>query len=74
MTTLIKLTLVDETNAGKCEWEATINAANILYFHRLPEAPSTRIIMGFGVIIPVKETPEQIAELIFNAEHPQCKL
>ena len=74
MTALIKLTL------PACEFYPTegvtlVNPANITQIYRgRGDDDDTYVEMTSGITRMVQETPEEIAELIFEAEHPECKL
>lgn len=74
MTTVIKLTL------AKSRWQPLggpiyINPANVTKFYVDPEIDDVTLVEFRGSAYSiVEETPEEIAEMIFNAEHPQCKL
>ena len=74
MTTLIKLT------RAKSRWQPLggpiyINPANVTKFYVDPEIDDVTLVEFRGSAYSiVEETPEEIAEMIFNAEHPQCKL
>ena len=74
MTALIKLTL------PACEFYpeegvTLVNPANITQIYRgRGYNGDTYVEMTSGITQEVKETPEEIAELIFKAEHPECIL
>ncbi len=73
MTTLIRLTKPDIKN--DYSGIIFINAAHIVKIFESPDFPGNTMLVftNRGNCI-VKETPEEIAKMIFNAEHPQCKL
>lgn len=74
MTTLIKLTLL-ACDFYPDERIALVNPAHIMQiFPGLKDDESTYVELTSGNIRAVKETPEEIADLIFKAEHPECKL
>ena len=75
MTSLIKLTLL------ACEFypyerETLVNPANISHIYRDTEFDDddTYVEMNSGTTLAVKESPQEILQMIFNAEHPECKL
>lgn len=68
--TLTMKALSDECDLG---WKVDVNTENIQYFYRPYDARGTKLVMTANAII-VEETPEKIRELIFTAEHPECKL
>ena len=61
--------------------EYYINPAQIQYFFKYPDTrlwpewKGTVVVFGQkSETVLVEESPEKIAELIFQAEHTQCKL
>ena len=76
MTTLIKLTK-PEISKIRDHHKGTvyINPANIIKVFESPEFDgNTVIVFDGGGNCLVKESPYQIADMIFKAEHPECKL
>lgn len=73
MITLIRLTKPDikSNYAGRI----FINAAHIVKIFESPDFPGNTMLVftNMGNCI-VKETPEEIVEKIFNAEHQICRL
>ena len=73
MMTLIKLTIAKTNytgeNAGKIVY---VNPAQIAFFHRYLNATVISFPGGEteGIYLHVEESPKEIAEMIFNAEHP----
>lgn len=72
MTTLIKLTRVPTKWAPADEGPIFINPAQITKIYKDPEMLEDVTIIDFhdSVCSIVKEKPEEIAKLIFEAEHP----
>ena len=74
MTALIKLTLPASEFYPE-EGVTFVNPAHITQIYRGRfDGDDTFVETTSGLTCIVKETPEEIAELIFNAEHPECKL
>lgn len=82
MTTLIKLTQV-KTKVNNTEGPIFINPAAIAKIYQVTDDDentllgcngATMVSMALSTGCFVKETPEEIADLIFKAEHPECKL
>ena len=75
MTTMIKLTRVPSKWAPADEGPIFINPAQVTKIYQDPEISEATIVDFHDAVCSiVKETPEEIAEMIFNAEHPECKL
>ena len=75
MTALIKLTRVPTRWAPAEEGPIWVNPANVTKIYKDPEIADATIVDFQGsVCCIVEETPEEIIEKVFNAEHPKCKL
>lgn len=75
MTTLIKLTKPEINGIRDYKGIVFINPANIIKVFESPEFKGkTFIAFVGGSNCVVNETPTKIQQLIFDAEHPQCKL
>ena len=75
MTTLIKLTMQPTKWAPNDVGDIYINPANITEIYNDNEiVGATLVEFNNSKCCMVKETPEEIADMIFNAEHPECKL
>ncbi len=77
MTTLIKLKDVGKMYFEQQNQDVYLNTERISEVYRRYDTDGddyTIINMANGAGYAVKETPEEIAKMIFNAEHPQCKL
>ena len=77
--TTIRLTIL-KSKLEELEGRALyINVAQIQYFYKYPKKTpplkGTVVVLGQkSEIVLVEESPERIEELIFQAEHAQCKL
>ena len=78
MTVLIKLTRVKEhwMNDDMDGTPIFVNPAHITKVHADVGKINNPTFVTFHdrAYCTVKETPEEIADLIFKAEHPECKL
>ena len=75
MSALIKLTRVPTRWAPAEEGPLWVNPANVTKIYKDPEIADATIVDFQGsVCCIVKESPEEIASLIWKAENVKCKL
>ena len=76
MTTFIELTrannVVDEE--GHIGETFFINAGKVNVIMKNPSIENTTLVHMTETTFLVRETPQEIIEKIFNAEHPGCRL